>query len=472
MKPNYISISVKLAVIVLVALVAAILFIVMEIEPEVNITHDEFMMASARLCSDITRTVQESGSLSRNIVEQCISNAPDYMLNIQVVDANWVVLFASVAHGEESPLALGIDDIIHKLNTHRLYSAVLPIRVENSTLGYLLTELPATELRRSQPVYNTLLPLRIIVAIAAFFLLVYLFTSSIRRRFNALVKTIQRFASGDLSISPDVYSGDELGQLNALLNDMAQKLKDARDKELRMEEAKNELIAGVSHDLKSPLTSILGYAQLLKESNPATLSDNAQYLDIIESKARQVKNMVDELFTYTKLNTGDRPLKKTRVNLVDLISQVASESEIYFDQAGKSLTVTLPKVPVIADVDGELISRAIDNLLTNANKHAHGATGIHIGLVVTKQSHNSDDKSGPLAVISVSDNGIGIPPDEIDSVFQRFYKGYRSSDTDSSGLGLAISQRIVHLHGGDIWVSSEPGVKTEFAFSLPLQCSP
>jgi signal transduction histidine kinase len=468
MRLNHISISIKLAAIILVALVAAIFLVALEIEPEVNITHSEFMIASTRLCRDIARAAQGASSLSRHIVEKCISGESDYVLNVQIVDVNWIVLFDSTAHNEDFYLELGVDDVVDKLNARGLYSAVLPIRVGNKTLGYLLTELPASELERSQPIYNTLLPFRIIVAIVAFFSLVYLFTSSIRHRFNVLLQTIQRFASGDLSISSKVRSRDELGTLSDLLNDMAQKLKDARNKQLRMEESKNELIAGVSHDLKSPLTSILGYAQLLKESSPESPNDNAHYLDIIESKARQVKAMVDELFAYTKLNTGDRPLKKSRLNLVDLISQIASESEAHFTQSGQSLTIVLPETPVFAEIDGDLISRAIDNLLTNADKHARGATIIGIRLAVNEQDYNASGKNGPVAVISVSDNGIGIPSDEIDFMFQRFYKGYQGSGSDNSGLGLAICQRIVHLHGGDIWVSSEPGIRTEFAFSLPL----
>jgi HAMP domain-containing protein len=236
MRLNHISISIKLAAIVLVALVAAIFLVVLEIEPEVNITHSEFMIASTQLCRDIARAAQGASSLSRHIVEQSISGGSDYVLNVQIVDVNWIVLFDSTAHNEESYLELGIDDVVDKLNARKLYSAILPISVGNKTLGYLLTELPASELERSQPIYNTLLPFRIIVAIVAFFSLVYLFTSSIRRRFNVLLQTIQRFASGDLSISSNVRSRDELGTLSDLLNDMAQKLKDARNQELRMEE--------------------------------------------------------------------------------------------------------------------------------------------------------------------------------------------------------------------------------------------
>ena len=218
-----------------------------------------------------------------------------------------------------------------------------------------------------------------------------------------------------------------------------------------MEEAKNELIAGVSHDLKNPLTSILGYTQILKESGPEALNNSAHYLDIIESKALQLKTMVEELFTYTKLNTGDIPLKRSRLNLVDLVRQIASEFETYFSQTGKTLTLILPKNPVFAEIDGDLISRAIDNLLMNANKHAHQATKIDIKLTVNEQKHDNNAYNKPMAVISVSDNGIGIPPDEIDLIFQRFYKRISKLDNNGSGLGLAICQRIAHLHGGDIW---------------------
>jgi signal transduction histidine kinase len=469
MKLNNISISIKLAAIILIALVTAIFLVILEIEPEINITHNDFLMVSTDICNNITHAAQETGELSEDLINQYISDMK-YALNIRIVDTNWTVLFDSTSHNKNSEQALDINDITNMLNTRKPYSAVLPIRVENKTLGYLLTELQASELQISQPLYNTLLPLRIIIAIVVFFLLVYLATSSIRRRFNALLQTIQRFASGDLSVSAslNVQPEDELGELNAVLNDMAQKLTDARNKELKMEEAKNELIAGVSHDLKNPLTSILGYTQILKESGPEALNNSAHYLDIIESKALQLKTMVEELFTYTKLNTGDIPLKRSRLNLVDLVRQIASEFETYFSQTGKTLTLILPKNPVFAEIDGDLISRAIDNLLMNANKHAHQATKIDIKLTVNEQKHDNNAYNKPMAVISVSDNGIGIPPDEIDLIFQRFYKGYQSSDNNSSGLGLAICQRIAHLHGGDIWVSSEPGIKTEFAFSLPL----
>ena len=357
MKLNNISISIKLAAIILIALVTAIFLVILEIEPEINITHNDFLMVSTDICNNITHAAQETGELSEDLINQYISDMK-YALNIRIVDTNWTVLFDSTSHNKNSEQALDINDITNMLNTRKPYSAVLPIRVENKTLGYLLTELQASELQISQPLYNTLLPLRIIIAIVVFFLLVYLATSSIRRRFNALLQTIQRFASGDYLYSfHNVQPEDELGELNAVLNDMAQKLTDARNKELKMEEAKNELIAGVSHDLKNPLTSILGYTQILKESGPEALNNSAHYLDIIESKALQLKTMVEELFTYTKLNTGDIPLKRSRLNLVDIVRQIASEFETYFSQTGKTLTLILPKNPVFAEVDGDLISR-------------------------------------------------------------------------------------------------------------------
>ena len=140
MKLNNISISIKLAAIILIALVTAIFLVILEIEPEINITHNDFLMVSTDICNNITHAAQETGELSEDLINQYISDMK-YALNIRIVDTNWTVLFDSTSHNKNSEQALDINDITNMLNTHKPYSAVLPIRVENKTLGYLLTEL-------------------------------------------------------------------------------------------------------------------------------------------------------------------------------------------------------------------------------------------------------------------------------------------------------------------------------------------
>ena len=219
------------------------------------------------------------------------------------------------------------------------------------------------------------------------------------------------------------------------------------DKERESERTKNELITNVAHDLRTPLTSIIGYLELL--SNGASLSPEMQkkYIDIVYIKAKRLEKLIEDLFGFTKMNYGKISMNVGKVDIVKLLGQLLEE--FYPSFADKDLTYELTSnVPALTiTADGNLLARLFDNLINNAIKY--GAEGKKVLVKVNAESE--------IVTVSVVNFGYVIPPEELPLIFNKFYRveHSRSSTTGGTGLGLAIAKNIVDMHGGTITVTSD-----------------
>lgn len=264
-------------------------------------------------------------------------------------------------------------------------------------------------------------------------------------------RAMQNISKGDLNTAVDVIGDDELSQMAASLNKMAEDIRELMDKEREAERTKNELITNIAHDLRTPLTSIIGYLELLSGNGKVTAVPapevQKKYIDIAYTKAKRLEKLIEDLFGFTKMTYGKVSMKVSQVDIIKLLSQLLEE--FYPSFADKNLTYELTSnVPAqIISADGSLLARLFDNLINNAIKY--GADGKRILVNV----HGEEE----FVTVSITNYGYVIPETELSLIFNKFYRveQSRSSSTGGTGLGLAIAKNVVDMHGGSIQVASD-----------------
>ena len=289
--------------------------------------------------------------------------------------------------------------------------------------------------------------LYVIAGIGIFSLTFLLLQRKSIRYIGKIAAAIQNISEGDLNIQVEVEGDDEFAMMAASLNRMEADIRELMDKERESERTKNELITNVAHDLRTPLTSIIGYLELLSRGMPMEEEMRQKYIDIAYTKAKRLEKLIEDLFGFTKMNCGKIAMHVGRVDIVKLLGQLLEEA--YPNFVEKNLSYDLQSnVPVkIITADGNLLARLFDNLIGNAIKY--GADGKRVLVKILAQED--------VVTVSITNYGYVIPPEELPLIFNKFYRveQSRSSSTGGTGLGLAIAKEIVDMHGGTINVTSD-----------------
>ena len=273
------------------------------------------------------------------------------------------------------------------------------------------------------------------------------FSSKWVARYERLRKGVEEIGNGNLGYKIEI-KGDgknEFDRLSALVNELGSAQSAAMLNEIKNQRLKTDLISNVSHDLKTPLTSIITYTDLLKKEG--LKSKNAEeYLRIIDEKGRRLQKLTEDLFDAAKASSGAIPVRKTKVDLLALIKQEIAEMNGSFDEAGLELVIEAPNEHYYAEADSQLLWRVVDNLLRNAQKYAQPGTRIYIEL--------SENGNTTLAIKNTSAVKLNISPDEL---MERFKRGDESRASDGSGLGLAIAKDLTSLQDGrfDLFIDGD-----------------
>lgn len=287
----------------------------------------------------------------------------------------------------------------------------------------------------------------VVFGIGIFTVTFLLLQESSMRYIAKISDAMHSISEGDLNITVDIEGDDEFSVMAASLNKMVGDLKELMDKEREAERTKNELITNIAHDLRTPLTSITGYLELLSGETKLDLEVQKKYIGIAYVKTKRLEKLIEDLFGFTKLNYGKMSMHVAKVDVMKLLSQLLEE--FYPSFVDKNLSYELqsnvPTMVILAD--GNLLARLFDNLINNAIKY--GADGKRI---LVKVNGNEEQ-----VTISVVNYGYVIPADELPLIFNKFYRveQSRSTDTGGTGLGLAIAKNIVDVHGGVIDVTSD-----------------
>lgn len=234
----------------------------------------------------------------------------------------------------------------------------------------------------------------------------------------------------------------------------------AMEEERRIERSKDELITNVSHDIRTPLTSIIGYLGLIENKRYTSEDELLQYTHTAFLKANQMKSLVDDLFEYTKVRQEGVTLQVRQLDLGAMLEQIAASYELEANKKGMQIKVEITDAPLVMEADADKLARVFNNLVSNALKY--GAGGKHIYLKAKRVT------SKELKVV-IANDGEQIPEKSLNQIFDRFYRAEssRSRETGGSGLGLAIAQGIVELHNGYIYVTSDQKL-TQFVMHFPV----
>lgn len=257
---------------------------------------------------------------------------------------------------------------------------------------------------------------------------------------------INQISMGNLDNRIVIKNEDEFAYLADKLNQMADDVKEIMENERRIEISKNELITSVAHDLRTPLTSIIGYLDLVS-SKELTREAQMKYISIAYNKSKRLEKLIEDLFTFTKFNFGEVKANFTEVDMVKLMNQLVDEFYPSFAEYHLDYDFYTASPSAIIKADGDLLARAFANLISNAIKYGREGKDILINLT----------KCDDGVEISIKNFGMIIPPEDLTRIFQRFYRveSSRSSETGGSGLGLAIAQSIIEMHGGKISAKSD-----------------
>ena len=278
------------------------------------------------------------------------------------------------------------------------------------------------------------------------------------KKLNRIVRGIRKFEEGDLKTRIEVTSGDDLDQIGTVFNSMADTIEQNIDELKGIENLRKELISNISHDLRTPISSIQGYAEtLLLKKETLGAEEQEKYLGVIYKNCENLQDLVTNLFELSKLQSNQVMLNKEPFSIAELVHDVANKYRILSQKKGVHINTIVSKDIPVVEADVLLIDRVLQNLIDNAIRFCKEGDTINIEL-------ESEDTR--KVQVTITDTGAGIAQDHLPHIFERYFK--KDDRGGSSGLGLAIVKRIIDLHQSSIDVRSTLGKGTSFRFSLPV----
>ena len=265
---------------------------------------------------------------------------------------------------------------------------------------------------------------------------VYILNFAIGRK--KIRKGIERISTGDVDykINLEHLYGQQL-ELAEMVNNIGDGLQAAVEKSMKSERLKTDLITNVSHDIKTPLNSIINYIDLLKRENFADPKVQG-YLDVLEAKAQRLKTLTEDVVEASKVSSGNITLEKMKINLVEMIQQTSGEFEEKFKKRGLKEVLNLPEEDAVIYVDGRRMWRVLENIYNNAAKYAMEGTRVYADLKVDKEQVI-------FSLKNISEQPLNIDAEELT---ERFIRGDISRNTEGSGLGLSIAKNLTEMQDG------------------------
>ena len=258
---------------------------------------------------------------------------------------------------------------------------------------------------------------------------------------SRIFKATEEMAEGRLNQEIRVEGKSPFAKHAANLNNLREGVQISMNAQAKSERLKTELITNVSHDLRTPLTSIITYTDLLKTED-LSVEERLKYVDILDKKSQRLKTLIEDLFEVSKMASGNLELNKQRVDLTQLLQQALAEHEEEISTTGLDFRVNLPEVALVANVDGQRWWRVLDNLIVNAIKYSMPGTRVYITL--QQVNHHAQFVVKNISKYELNEKG--------EELFERFKRADTSRHTDGSGLGLAIAQSIVDMHAGEMHI--------------------
>jgi signal transduction histidine kinase len=296
----------------------------------------------------------------------------------------------------------------------------------------------------------------VFVIIILFFTMMY----ALKKTLDIIVvnDALRKVKEGNLQEDIKLDGSPAIKELAENINLIKAGYKEILENGVHNEKLKTELISNVSHDLKTPLTTIINYVNILK-SEDITEEERAEYLLILEKKSLKLKVLIEDLFEMSKINSGKIKLNRDLIDILSLIHQGIGEYSTLYEEKNISFKVTTKENAIYMELDGKMMSRALENIIINALKYSLTNTRVYINIKL-------EDDYVKIGVKNIANYEMDFNEEEM---FERFARGdkSRNSKVDGSGLGLAITKSIVELHGGEVEIKKE-GDMFKIYFILPL----
>lgn len=299
----------------------------------------------------------------------------------------------------------------------------------------------------NREIFIAVVVLSIIIGITLFIFYFLTLTRKFTKQLYNISNGIQEISTGNFKHRIPIESVNELGLITLGLNKMAFKLEQTIAENEKNEKNKNAIITSLAHDLRTPLTSITGYLDLLANNTSLSEETRNHYMGVVYNKTKNLEHLIEDLFDYTRVTLGEINIHKTVINMAQFVNQLVDEFYPSFRENELEYVVKIEGNHIYIEADGELLARAISNLISNALKYGKDGKMVNVYL----------KKEGDLAVLQVVNYGQLIPEESIPHLFERFYRveGSRSYETGGTGLGLSIAKEIIELHGGTISARSD-----------------
>lgn len=295
--------------------------------------------------------------------------------------------------------------------------------------------------------------------------LIVLYWRLIRRyhqmQMRHVISELHYIAEGNFNHRINFYVKTDLQKVIDSINSLVDSTVEAMREERQIEQSKDDLVTNVSHDIRTPLTSIIGYLGLLRSGTVDSTEDAKKYIDIAYLKANQMKSLADDLYEYTTVRQSQTTMNIAPLHINSMLEQIAASFELEAEKKNIHINVVTSEQEVMIEADAEKLGRVFNNLVSNALKYGNGAKNIN--LITFEQDADK-------IIIRVENDGEPIPTDSLNKIFERFYRveTSRSVETGGTGLGLAITQSIIELHHGKINVQSDDAL-TAFIIELPIK---
>lgn len=296
------------------------------------------------------------------------------------------------------------------------------------------------------------------ITLIAAFTIGLILIAFLTKNLRDIIQTVQNFEKGDYSARIPIKTNGELANLSNTFNQMADTILENIDQLKEVDELRRDLIANVSHDLRSPMAVIHGYIEtLIIREDKISEKERKKYLEIVLQSSEKLEKLVSDLFELSKLEAHQVKVERQSFNLGELITQTEQSFLLQAEKKNIKLQTTIPeKIQVNADIN--LMQRVIQNLMDNALKYTPENGEVNIS---TRQNKND-------IVVEVKNSGAGIPEEDLGNIFDRYYMaGTHKDQENATGLGLAIVKKIMDLHQSAIKVTSQQNGFTAFSFSLP-----
>lgn len=300
-----------------------------------------------------------------------------------------------------------------------------------------------------------LLAIPLYVAAAGFF--IHRISRRIRKPLDRLHRAVVAQAQGKPVRVGDCGGVRELARIGESFDRLFDRLAESEREREQLDRERQQMIANISHDLKTPVTVISGYVDALADGKVPP-EQQARYLAAIRSRTAALTQLINAFHEYSKVEHPRFVLQRRQVDLCEYLREYLAAKYDEIELAGFTLQVDIPETPCPCSLDPFELGRALDNLIGNSLRYNRLGTVLSVSLAL----------DGTQAVVTVADNGHGIPADRLDTIFEPFVVGSDARNQGGSGLGLSITRRIVELHGGSIGVESGPSTGTAFTIRLPM----